>query len=98
MKDYFPSYQIPDLPTEEMIPVRKTALEKFFSGFLGNSLERMAHRATLNRWRKKFAHFNAEKFELTMRSTVGVSKHHPRDFQSRVLLVYEDKLNQLLNR
>lgn len=98
MKEYFPSFQTPVLPSATDISLQKSGSEKLFSGILGNRLEKMAHIATLKRWRKKFAHFNAEKFELTMRSTVGVSKHHPRDFQSRVLLVYEDKLNQLLNR
>jgi hypothetical protein len=98
MSNYFPSFRTPNLPESGLPNVRKVSTEKLLGGPVGDFLERMAHQATVKRWRKKFAHFNNEKFELTMRSTVGVSKHHPRDFQSRVLLVYEDKLNQLLNR
>ena len=98
MKNYFPSFEIPVLPDNSMVTKQKSISENLLAGKLGSFFEELAHKATVNRWRKKFAHFQTEKFELTMRSTKGVSKHHPRDFQSRVLTVYEDKLNQLTSR
>jgi hypothetical protein len=98
MEYYFPAFRVPALDASQASNARKNRTEKLLAGRWGDMLEHLAHRLTLKRWRKKFAHFNSEKFELTMRSTIGVSKHHPRDFQSRVLLVYADKLDQLLQR
>jgi hypothetical protein len=67
--------------------------EKWLSGSFGNYLEQWTHKKTLKRWMRKFGHFDENKFELTMRSTIGVSKHHPQDFQSRVLDIYTQRLN-----
>lgn len=50
---------------------------------------------TYKRWSKKFKNFAPEKFELTMRSNRGISKHHPRDFQNKVLGGYKERLHQL---
>lgn len=79
----------------------KNTKEKWLSGSFGNRLEQWSHKKTLKRWMKKFGHFNEDKFELTMRSTTGVSKHHPQDFQSKVLDTYSErfnKVNEQLNR
>ncbi|MEY3421010.1 MAG: hypothetical protein RIR48_1299 [Bacteroidota bacterium] len=75
----------------------KKRIEKFLNGKLGNILEIYTHKMTLNRWMKKFGHFNEEKFELTMRSTKGVSKHHPQDFQSKVLDTYLERFENAMS-
>lgn len=59
--------------------------ERFATALSSDRAERFFHRLTLKRWHKKYGHFDPDKFERTMRSTVGVSKHHPRDFQEFVL-------------
>jgi hypothetical protein len=95
---FFPSYQP---SSEQALPeakVSRSLPEKLLKGTFGDRLEKWFHQLTLKRWEKKFGHFKKEKFELTMRSTEGISKHHPRDFQSRVLLQFEDKLKEVLAR
>lgn len=82
---------------EEIMSHRnKSKIERWLSGKIGNRLELWAHKITLRRWMHKFGHFDQSKFELTMRSTEGVSKHHPQDFQSKVLLAHQERLSQLL--
>ena len=76
----------------------KMILEKLLNGSIGNRLEKLFHQFTLRKWLSKFGHFNREKFELTMRSTSGVSKHHPRDFQSKVLKMHKEKVESILSR
>ncbi len=76
----------------------KHTKEKWLSGSFGNRLERWTHKKTLKRWMKKFGHFNEDKFELTMRSTTGVSKHHPQDFQSKVLDTYSERFNKAIEQ
>jgi len=98
VNDYFPSYSIARKAGTFVCVNKNTLVETLLNGAFGNRLESFFHRLTYSRWKKKFRHFGKDKFELTMRSTSGTSKHHPRDFQSRVLAQYESKLHEVLNR
>lgn len=60
-------------------------VEKVLNGRLGERFDRWCMKQTLRRWQKKFGHFDKEQFELALRTRTYVSKHHPSDFQSRVL-------------
>lgn len=81
-------------PLEPRRGLKKVA-EFFFYGGWGDRIDLFFMKRTYKRWEKKFKGFDADKFELTMRTNRGVSKHHPRDFQSRVLNEYETRLNKL---
>ncbi len=63
----------------------KRGLEFLIFGKLATILDKVFMKLTIKRWDRKFADFDRDKFELTMRSQKGVSKHHPRDFQNKVL-------------
>ena len=95
-KDYFPGSG-PDSSIVPMEPKRglKKVAEFFFYGAWGDRIDLFFMKRTYTRWQNKFKGFDAKKFELTMRTNRGVSKHHPRDFQSKVLNEYETRLNQL---
>lgn len=73
----------------------KKPFEYVLNGNLGDRLDLYFMKQTYGRWKKKFNGFNEDKFNLTMRSNRGISKHHPRDFQNRVLKEYQKRLNQL---
>jgi hypothetical protein len=74
--------------------VTKRFLEKVFQGFLGEKLDAMFFRLTLNRWQRKFPHFDAAEFDLNLRSKKNVSKHHPRGYQKIVLDSLQKKREQ----
>lgn len=74
---------------------RQNLLEKIFSNNLGEKLDIYFMRLTYKRWQKKFSNFPKVKFDQTMRSERGVSKHHPKDFQNTVLSIYQSKLKTL---
>lgn len=74
---------------------KQNRVESFFNGKWGNYIEHWLHRITLKRWRKKFKHFGDEKLERAMRSTKGVSKHHPQDFQNAVLTQLHSRLEKI---
>lgn len=67
-------------------------IEFCLKGKLGDRLDLRLMQYTYKRWEKKFENFDAKKFELTMRTNRGVSKHHPRDFQNKVLKAYQERL------
>lgn len=64
-------------------------------GKLGDRLDLYFMKLTYKRWQKKFPDFDADKFELTMRTNRGVSKHHPRNFQERVLREYQERIEKI---
>lgn len=70
-------------------------LEKIFSGKLGDKADIYFMRLTYKRWQKKFSNFPKAKFDQTMRSERGISKHHPKDFQNKVLSTFQTKLQTL---
>lgn len=66
---------------------------------IGDWLDVLSMHITVWRWHVKFKTFSRSKFDLALRSTRHVSKHHPRDFQSVVLdrvAQNRDKINNRL--
>ena len=95
-KEYIPNFNHPlDLEAFEGNGKIKQAVEKLFYGGFGDRIDLLLMRLTYKRWSKKFKHFDPKKLELTMRSNRGISKHHPRDFQNKVLREYTHRLNKL---
>lgn len=74
---------------------KKSILERLLSGKLGEQLDVFCMRLTYTRWQKKFPNFPKIKFDQTMRSERGVSKHHPKDFQTKVLSKFEENFKSL---
>lgn len=77
-------------------PVKKW-MEYIFIGKMGDKLDNFCFNLTLERWKKKFAHFNEEDFDLNMRSRKNVSKHHPQGFQSKVLNALDERMAKFTN-
>lgn len=63
-------------------------------GALGEKLDAYFMRITLNRWQRKFGYMPDPSFDLTMKTRKYVSKHHPQDFQSRVLNRFDELSKQ----
>jgi hypothetical protein len=70
-------------------------IEKSCSASLGEKLDNYFFRKTLERWQKKFPHFNRREFDLNMRSYKNVSKHHPQGNQMKVLSALAERMNKL---
>lgn len=70
----------------------RRAGEFLLSGAPGRWLDTWCLRRTLKRWEKKFPHFDQRKFEVTLRSRKYVSKHHPADYQARVIGKLNEKI------
>lgn len=93
---YFPNFNHPiKLNVLEGDTFFKRTIEFILNGSFGNQIDLLLMKITFKRWNKKFKHFDSEKFELTMRSNRGISKHHPQDFQTKVLKKYNMRLEKL---
>lgn len=93
---YFPQFVHPiELAIDSSKQKTFKGNELIFKSGLGNNLDLWLMALTFKRWRKKFSHFKEAKFELTMRTNRGISKHHPQDFQNRVLNKLKAKMEQV---
>ncbi len=90
VEDYFPKMNDhKEISSDLRKPVFSKLTMWVFKGKLGDRVDAWFLHLTMKRWKKKFGHFDPNKFELTMRSRPYVSKHHPSDFQNKVLSEFE---------
>lgn len=72
--------------------------EKVLKGSFGNRLDKYFMRITLKKWQKKFGFLSNEDFDVAMKTTTNVSKHHPNNFQKKVLEKHQEIQSQLLDK
>ncbi|NJM79247.1 MAG: nucleotidyltransferase domain-containing protein [Flavobacterium sp.] len=76
--------------TENLISFKKSKItafsEYFYSGFIGKAIEKTSFKLTLYFWKIKFRKkMSSEDFALAFKSSKKVSKHHPSNFQKKVI-------------
>jgi len=92
---FLPNLAMPtvaDIPTGD--GAIKRLLERAFRSGIGDELDEWCMLRTLRHWRGKFAELDRPEFDLALRTRKYVSKHHPRNFQQRVLDGYRDRLGR----
>jgi len=75
----------------------QTILESFFNNKIGEKLDLYCMKLTLQRWERKFPDLPKIDFNIAFKSTRNVSKHHPSNFQKKVLDSYNKTINNLRN-
>jgi hypothetical protein len=104
-KSFLPNYK----KTLLIPPLNKTKsniiaslIEQLLVSNIGNFIDRTLMRLTLRKWMHKFPEFTSEMMDLAMRSKRNVSKHHPNNFQQKVLeaikqkeIIYFSKMNKM---
>ncbi len=70
----------------------KNWVEWICKGQMGDYLNEKMMNFFVQIWKKKFKHFSPEKFNKAMKSSEHVSKHHPNDFQHKVMSSFESKI------
>ena len=90
VSNFFPNVSI---STDEINEIKKPfvikAFQSIFKNGLGDKLDDFFLKITLKKWESKFKNYDAKEFKVALRSTKGVSKHHPSNYQKKVI----DRLN-----
>jgi len=73
----------------------KKTLESILDLKWGDVLDDFFMKLTLSRWRKKFPHMEKDDFDVALKTTKRVSKHHPSHFQKKVLEGYTHRISDL---
>ena len=96
--DYYPNYT--KRANEIVGDVRSGYLKRFLELLLDNRvgdwLDTRFMEVTVRHWRKKFRHrYSEEEFLLIFKSDKRISKHHPSNFQRRVLQEFNRRKKKL---
>lgn len=65
---------------------------------IGDWMESLFLKLTLKKWQSKFRDLNIEDFKIAMKSTTNVSKHHPENFQKRVIKKLNERYQEIQNQ
>ena len=66
-------------------PLWSKTVEFLLNNMIGKRIDLYFKKITLKKWKSKFRDLNKSDFEIAMKSTNDVSKHHPQDFQNKVI-------------
>jgi len=94
-QNFYPNraLHLDELNTDFNKPIWSRWLQSLFKNKLGDSLNYYLKKITLKKWKSKFKHLKKKEFEIAMKSTNDVSKHHPQDFQSKVMVSLNKRYN-----
>lgn len=85
-------------PLDEVPQSRRRGLkwfsESILSGKIGDKLDQRFLNITLKVWKKKFGYLPPQEFNHAFRTREDVSKHHPSNFQRKVLDALEERVRQ----
>jgi hypothetical protein len=77
-------------------PLVSNFFEQIFNiPVIGESFESFFKNLTLKKWESKFRKMNPKDFQVALKSTDDISKHHPRNFQKRVITLLNSKYNHV---
>ncbi len=92
----WPNNYLPNITAYNFSAIKNTKkswlsiiIEKALNTTVGNSVDELFRKVTLKKWHSKFGDLPLEDFKIAMKSTKQVSKHHPNNFQRKVI----DRLN-----
>lgn len=67
-------------------PIITRTITSVLKGNFGEKVDNFCMKITLRKWNKKFGNqLDSSTFDLTMKSRKYISKHHPQDFQNKIL-------------
>lgn len=93
---YFSNFQ-PSVENIQNIkkPVFTKTIELTFSNKFGTSIDYIFKSITLKKWNSKFHYLNKEDFNIALKSTNNISKHHPSNFQKKVINALNEKAEEV---
>lgn len=97
---YFPNK--PKVKTSTLRETPKSRLSKMiqrvFDGNFGLKIDNYLQKLTIKKWMRKFKHLAQEDFNIAMKSTRHVSKHHPQNYQNKVTTRLRERYNEVIEQ
>ncbi len=99
VKTYFEKFNpiLSNIPQVEKSYFSKN-IENLLDNKLGEGIDYFFRSITLRKWKAKFDYLSEEDFRIALKSTKNISKHHPSNFQKKVILSLNAKLEEVQHR
>lgn len=94
VRDFYPNHKPGAVLLKTKKSLRKRMLEILLTLSGAVWLDKFSRKLTTSFWRRKFNKMPDEEFEVALKSRQHVSKHHPQNFQKKVLKAFQTKLNE----
>lgn len=98
VENYLPNKTVSE-GLSKLNQVKKPLLTRFIEGILntkiGDGLDSFFLKITYKKWKVKFNKLEDKQFNIALKSTKNVSKHHPLNFQRKVIERLNDKYDEL---
>jgi hypothetical protein len=95
-KNYFPNYIKKNY---QVNTIKKNFLlkltERLLKSHLGNYMDFWLMKLTYKKWKSKFKTLDKASFDIAMKSTKNVSKHHPQNFQKKIIDTLNEKYSKV---
>lgn len=92
---FFPNFtpRVTNLPPARSGLI-KQGFERLINIFFANRLERYCRKLTLGRWKRLYQRdYDPTDFQVAFKSKEYVSKNHPRNYQKKIMELYDEKVN-----
>lgn len=76
-------------------PFISKSIEFIFNTGLGEITDNLFKKITIRKWKSKFNFLSNEDFNIALKSTQNISKHHPSNFQKKVILSLNSKIEEV---
>lgn len=95
VKKHFPNFPPHESSTISAVKngMFKRGIEACFNNPLGALLDRTCMKLTVGFWKRKFSAFEKDRFDIALKSRPYVSKHHPNNYQQKVLTAFEERFS-----
>jgi len=99
VKNYFSKFEPQiDRVQDTQKPLLSKAIEVVCDTKFGNVTDAAFKMITLKKWKSKFHYMNEEDFKIALKTTKNISKHHPSNFQKKVILSLNTKLEEVKSK
>lgn len=78
-------------------PFHTKSIEFIFNYSIGQFFDKLFKLITIKKWKSKFQNLNQDDFKIALKSTKNISKHHPSNFQKKVILALNAKIEEVKN-
>lgn len=95
---YFSKFEInlQEIPNQKK-PIFSKLIQVIFENKLGHYLDTLFKKITLIKWKSKFDFLSDKDFEIALKTTQNISKHHPSNFQKKVIFALNAKIEEVAN-
>lgn len=99
INDYFTHFN-PNLVHTEQNSVSNVSnvIEFLLNNQIGNQIDVLFKKITIQKWHTKFNFLHKNDFNVALKSTESISKHHPSNFQKKVIISLNQKIEEVQNK